>query len=326
MTLRPRPPVATRLNRVALGVIGVLVTITAAVGVHYIAGSGAPVATAAADSVVAVTVPQHPSFPEAVGDSMARSPASRTVATVASDTMRIAADTIRIVPRATAQVAAAPMATTAYGRALHSALIVALDSSMSSFTLTAGTVLAATLVTQITSDLPGTVVAQLTRDAYDSRTGRFVLIPKGTRLIGRYDSRVSAGQRRMLVTWTRLIFPDARELALPDLAAVDEHGAAGLADAVDNHLPRVFGTALALSAVGAGAQLSQPSGGSALVTPSAGQVAAGALGQQMSGTATDVLRRAADIPPTITVRAGFPFDLLLAHDLALPGPYADSRR
>jgi len=137
---------------------------------------------------------------------------------------------------------------------------------------------------------------------------------------------VSSGQRRLLVTWTRLVFPDSRELALPDLAAVDEHGAAGLSDATDNHLTRVFGTALALSAVGAGAQLSQPTSGSALTTPSAGQVAAGAFGQQMSGTALDVLRRSADVPPTITARAGLAFDLLLAHDLVFAAPYADRRR
>jgi type IV secretion system protein TrbI len=137
---------------------------------------------------------------------------------------------------------------------------------------------------------------------------------------------VSVGQRRLLVTWTRLVFPDGREMALPDLAAIDEHGAAGLSDVTDNHVPRVFGTALLLSAIGAGAQLSQPTSGSALTTPSAGQVAAGALGQQMSGTALDLVRRNADIPPTITARAGLAFDLILARDLVLPAPYADSRR
>jgi type IV secretion system protein TrbI len=192
--------------------------------------------------------------------------------------------------------------------------------------LTAGTVLSVMLITEINSDLPGTVVAQFDRDAYDSRTGRTVLIPKGTRLIGRYDSRLSAGQRRLLVTWGRLVLPDGRELVLPDLSAIDAHGAAGLSDATDNHLNRVFGTALLLSAVGAGAQVSQPTNGNALTTPSAGQIAAGAFGQQMSGTALDVLRRNADVPPTITARAGLPFDLLLAHDLVLSAPYVDSRR
>jgi type IV secretion system protein TrbI len=182
------------------------------------------------------------------------------------------------------------------------------------------------LITEINSDLPGTVVAQLDRDVYDSRTGRTVLIPKGTRLIGRYDSHLSVGQRRLLVTWGRLVFPDGRELVLPDLAAIDEHGAAGLSDVTDSHLGRVFSTALLLSTVGAGAQLSQPANGNALTTPSAGQVAAGAFGQQMSGTALDVLRRNADVPPTITARAGLPFDLLLARDLVLSAPYVDSRR
>jgi len=275
------------------------------VGVHYIATSGGPVGQAPRDSVAAVAVPQRPSFPDAP-------PGSPVVVDTATP------------PIARAELVAP---TSSYARALHSALVVAVDSSAwSPYTLTAGTVLSASLVTQITSDLPGTVVAQLNRDVYDSRTGRIVLIPKGTRLIGRYDTHVSVGQRRLLVSWMSLIFPDGRSTALPDLAAIDEHGSAGLADAVDNHLPRVFGTALLLSAVGAGAQLSQPTSGNALTTPSSGQIAAGALGQQMSGTALDVLRRTADIPPTITVRAGMPFDLLLAHDLVFPGPYADRRR
>jgi type IV secretion system protein VirB10 len=214
----------------------------------------------------------------------------------------------------------------AYARALHSALRIGTAPASSGFTLTAGTVLAATLVTQITSDLPGTVVAQVSRDAYDSHTGRILLIPRGTRLIGRYDTHLAAGQRRLFVTWSRLVFPDTRELALPDLAATDEQGSAGLTDAVDNHLPRVFGTAILLSAVGAGAQLSQPPTGSALTPAAPGQVAAGALGQQMSGTALDVLRRGADIAPTITARAGLAFALVLPRDLVLPAPYADDRR
>jgi type IV secretion system protein VirB10 len=193
------------------------------------------------------------------------------------------------------------------------------DSTPSSgYVLTAGTVLPAALITEINSDLPGTVVAQVSHDVYDSQTGEHVLIPRGTKLIGRYDSHLSVGQRRLLVTWARLVFPDGRELGLPDVAAIDAHGAAGLSDVTDNHVLRVFGTALLMSVIGAGAQLSQPTSGNALTSPTAGQVAAGALGQQMSGTGLDLVRRTADIPPTITARAGLAFDLILTHDLVLP--------
>jgi type IV secretory pathway VirB10-like protein len=310
MTLRPAPPVATRLNRVALGLIGGLVIITALVGVHYIAMSGGPVGVAGVDSIAATSVPQRPSFP---------------YAPTHPDSAPVRRATVRVISGHSDRVLSHQLHSDLHSD-LRGHLIVVVDSVASPYTLSAGTVLSVMLITQINSDLPGTVVAQFDRDAYDSRTGRTVLIPKGARLIGRYDSHLSVGQRRLFVTWGRLVFPDGRELALPDLAAVDEHGAAGLSDETDNHLGRVFGTALLLSAVGAGAQLSQPTSGNALTTPSAGQVAAGAFGQQMSGTSLDVLRRNADVPPTITARAGLPFDLVLARDLVLSAPYVDSRR
>lgn len=292
--LHPAPPVATRLNRVALGLMVVLIAVTAIVAVHYIAASGGPVAIEGRDRTIAI---QAPSFPTPRVDSVTHI-------------------TSHAPPRA-AIVHAAPYR--AQHPAHHAALMFAFTSTApSTDVLTAGTVMPATLLTEINSDLPGTVVAQVAHDVYDSRTGEHLLIPQGTKLIGRYDSHLSTGQRRLLVSWTRLVFADGRELALPDVAAVDEHGAAGLSDVTDTHVARVFGTALLFSAIGAGAQLSQPTSGTALTSPSAGQVAAGALGQQMSGTALDLVRRGADIPPTITARAGLAFDLLLAHDLAIP--------
>jgi type IV secretory pathway VirB10-like protein len=294
--------VATRLNRVALGIFILLLAVTAIVAVHYVATSGGPAVIARRDSVIASVVPQRPSFP---------TPAPVSVTQI------------------TTPVAAPVHARTppVHRRPQRPSLNFVVDSSARpAYVLAAGTVLPASLITEINSDLPGTVVAQISRDVYDSRTGEHRLIPRGTKLIGRYDSHLSVGQRRLLVTWTRLVAPDGRELALPDLAAIDEHGAAGLSDVTDNHVTRVFGTALLLSAIGAGAQLSQPTSGNALTSPSAGQVAAGALGQQMSGTGLDLVRRNADIPPTITARAGLAFDLILAHDLVLPFTYDDGRR
>ena len=297
VTLRPSPPVATRLNRVALGLIGALVAVTAIVAVEYIAGSGRVVRRVAIDSVV--TAPQRPSFPvpAAVPATMpAAAPAQAPRQTVVPPTPE---PTREAAPESTSGPAPRPVPqphpkyvtaiTQRHGD--HDGLFVMVDSLGSTYTLTAGTILPATLITEINSDLPGTVVAQLDRDVYDSRTGRTVLIPRGTRLIGRYDNHLSVGQHRLMVIWTRLVFPDSRELALPDLAAIDAHGAAGLSDVTDDHLPRVFGTALLLSAVGAGAQLSQPTSGSALTTPSASQVAAGAVGQR------DVRHRARCPPP-----------------------------
>src|SRR5205807_1727279 len=71
-----------------------------------------------------------------------------------------------------------------------------LQLPLSRFLLTAGTVIPAALLTGISSDLPGPVVATVTESVYDSATGRYLLIPQGSRLVGKYDSQVSFGQRR----------------------------------------------------------------------------------------------------------------------------------
>ena len=208
----------------------------------------------------------------------------------------------------------------------HGATVPArLEPAGSPYTLRAGTVIPALLVTGINSDLPGDLVGQVSRDVYDSRTQRICLIPKGARFIGTYDNQLAAGEDRLLVAWTRLILPDGRSLKLPGLALKDLAGQTGAQGEVNTHWQRVFGKALLLSAISAGAQVSQPQQTSAFAPPSAGQVAAGALGQELSSVALEILRRGLDVPPTITVRAGQPFNVFLNGDLVFDGPYEEER-
>jgi type IV secretion system protein VirB10 len=181
------------------------------------------------------------------------------------------------------------------------------------------------LVTEINSDLPGEVLAQVARDVFDSQTQHVVLIPKGSRLLGTYEDQVAVGQNRLVVAWTRVIFPDGRSITLPGLQTKDRAGAGGVADQVDNHGGKVIGTAALLSLISAGAQLSQPNGGYGLgAYPSAGQVAAGAAGQQLSEVTAQLLRRNMDVRPTIRIRQGIPFNVFLSTDLTFPGPYIAS--
>ena len=177
------------------------------------------------------------------------------------------------------------------------------------------------LLTGINSDLPGEIVGQVSRNVYDSRTQRILLVPKGAKLIGTYENQVAAGQGRLLVAWTRVILPDGRSLTLPGLPLKDPQGQSGAADRVDHHYRRVFGNALLLSAISAGAQLSQPRQTSILAAPSAGQVAAGAMGQELSNVALEILRRGMDVAPTITIRQGQPFLVFLNGDLVFDGPF-----
>lgn len=200
-------------------------------------------------------------------------------------------------------------------------VVVHLEGAGSAYALRAGTVIPGMLITSVSSELPGEIVGQVSRNVYDSRTQRQLLIPKGSRLIGSYENQVAAGQGRLLVAWTRLILPDGRSMRLPGLALADPQGNAGAKGKVDNHWRRVFGNALLLSAIGAGVQLSQPAQANVRAAPSAGQVAAGAVGQELSTVALEILRRGMDVTPTITIPAGQPFNVLLSGDLLFEGPY-----
>ena len=105
------------------------------------------------------------------------------------------------------------------------------------------------LLTAIHSDLPGEALAQVSRDVYDSQTQQVLLIPKGSRLVGTYDNQVAVGQGRLLVAWTRLVFPDGRSVRLPGLSSKDPAGASGLTGQVNRHRWRAFGNAVMLGVV-----------------------------------------------------------------------------
>ena len=110
--------------------------------------------------------------------------------------------------------------------------------------LKAGTLIQASLLTAINSELPGQVIAQVTRNVWDTKDSEYVLIPQGTRLIGRYDSGISYGQNRVLVAWDRLIYPNGQSLRLEGMLGVDRAGQSGFRDKVNNHYLRTFGSCL----------------------------------------------------------------------------------
>jgi type IV secretory pathway VirB10-like protein len=195
---------------------------------------------------------------------------------------------------------------------------------ISEYHVMAGTVLPAMLITSMNSDMPGEILAQISRNVFDSQQ-HHLLIPRGTKLIGRYDNQIALGQSRVLIAWTRLIFPDGRSLSMPGLPTKDLRGASGVHSQVDNHYTRLYGQAVLLSIIGAGAQLSQPQQSNVLVPNSAGQIAAGALGQELSRISMETIRRNMDVRPTLQVKAGTPFYIFLERDLVLDAPYVDRR-
>ena len=199
-----------------------------------------------------------------------------------------------------------------------------LQPMTSPFEVKAGALLPATLLVGIDSDLPGETSALIRRNVYDSVTGRYLLIPQGTRLLGSYDNRVAYGQRRVLLAWNRLLFPDGRSMDLAGMPGADLAGASGLADRVDSHFLRAFGHALLLSAISAGAQLSQPQESADGRAPSASQIVAAALGQELSSTANALLNRELNVQPTLEIRPGFLFNVEVTADMLFPAPYMSS--
>jgi type IV secretion system protein VirB10 len=190
-----------------------------------------------------------------------------------------------------------------------------LQMPASPYQVIAGTVIPAALVTGINSDLPGQVIANVTEAVYDTAMGRYLLIPQGSRLIGRYDSQVAFGQRRVLLVWTRLILPDTSSIALDRLPGIDPAGYAGLEDGVDWHWDRILAGAALSTLLGVGAELAAPdrsgSDGKVIVAVRQGaQDTVNQVGQEMT-------KRNMSVQPTLTIRPGFPMRVMVSKDLIL---------
>ena len=191
----------------------------------------------------------------------------------------------------------------------------------SPYIIRAGFVLPAIMISGISSDLPGQVMAQVSQNIYDSATGRFLLIPQGTRLVGTYASNVAYGQSRILMAWQRLIFPDGRTLDIEAMPGADQAGKSGFHDKVNNHYLRIFGSALLLSGVIAGVSLSQDTDNNDSDRQRASDALSEALGQTLGQAMSQMLQKNMSIAPTLEIRPGYRFNVMVTKDLTLPGCY-----
>lgn len=190
-----------------------------------------------------------------------------------------------------------------------------LQMPASPYQVMAGTVIAAALVTGIKSDLPGDVIGTMTEPVYDSATGQHLLIPQGSRILGRYNSQVSYGQSRVQVVWNRIILPDTSSLTLDNLVGSDPAGYAGLEDGVDWHWDRIVGGAVLTTLLGVGAELAAPENrqdGDRIIIAGrdSAQNSINQVGQEMT-------RRNMNIQPTLTGRPGLPVRIIVSRDLVL---------
>ena len=187
------------------------------------------------------------------------------------------------------------------------------------FIVRVGSLIPAVLIGGINLDLPGEVLAQVSQDVMDSRSGHHVLIPRGSRLVGIYDHHIAMGQRRVMTVWHRIQFPDDSTLDLGGMSGIDQAGYTGFRDRVNNHYWRIFGNATLLSLLGAGAQIAIPSSDSESEL-TAQEILAAETARQWGEVGREMVRRNLKIQPTLEVRPGYRFNVMVDKDLILP-PY-----
>jgi len=210
---------------------------------------------------------------------------------------------------------------------------VTLHPPASPYTVMAGSVIPAVLIGGINSDLPGPVLAQVSENVFDSATGRSLLIPQGSRLVGAYQNASTYGQQRVQISWRRLIFPNTASMDLPQMPGTDQAGYTGFSDQVNNHYLATFGTAALTSLISAGQVVGQMAafggggtyGAYGYYQPNqwamAGETAGSAASAQMGGVGQQMIGNGLNRPPTIEIRPGYEFNVTVTEDLAFPGPY-----
>lgn len=199
-----------------------------------------------------------------------------------------------------------------------------LQNPSTPYELVAGNVIPGVMVSGIRSDLPGQITGQVSQNVYDTATGKYLLIPQGTKLLGLYSSDVSYGQDTLLVAWQRLTFPDGRKLDIGSMPGTDNAGMAGFRDQVDNHYIKIFGSAMLMSGIVGGITYSQSqnqANNGFYAQPTAGSVLSQALGQQLGEVTAQLIAKNLNVAPNIKIGSGYEFNIIVTKDLVFKKPY-----
>lgn len=193
-----------------------------------------------------------------------------------------------------------------------------IERPASPYVVQAGWVIQGALVTAIDSDLPGDIIGQVTENIFDSPLGRYLLIPAGAKIFGKFSSQISFGQRRVQIVWTRITFPDGSWVALQNLPGADTAGYSGLEDEVDNHWGSLFKAAVLSTVLSVGAEAGTSDSENNLA-----QAIRQGASQSINQTGQQIVERNLNIQPTLTIRPGFPIRVIVDRDLLLaPYPHA----
>ncbi|MDR1740612.1 MAG: hypothetical protein LBR38_02030 [Synergistaceae bacterium] len=195
------------------------------------------------------------------------------------------------------------------------------------YELKAGSIISGVMIGGINSDLPGTIVGQVTENVYDTATGSSLLIPQGSRMIGSYDSHVVYGQWRILVVWQRIIYPDGTSLNLEGMSGSDQGGYAGFKQKVDNHYGRMLGAALFASVFAAAGKIAtQNDTNRNDYNLTAGDAMSDATMQQVTQLGARLAERNMNVAPTLRILPGYRFSIITTKDVAFAGPYTPYKK
>ncbi|RWO62366.1 MAG: conjugal transfer protein TrbI [Mesorhizobium sp.] len=191
----------------------------------------------------------------------------------------------------------------------------------SPYELKRGSVIPATLITGINSDLPGRITAQVSQNVYDSATGHRLLIPQGTKLFGRYDSKVSFGQSRILVVWTDIIFPNGSTLQIGGMAGTDAQGFSGFRDKVERKWLQTFGSAILIAVIGTGMDVAIPQSSTLATQDTASDATRRNFAETFGRVADRTIQKNMNVQPTLDIRPGYKFNVLVDQDIILAATY-----
>lgn len=179
---------------------------------------------------------------------------------------------------------------------------------LSPYELKTGSVIPGVLLTGINSQLPGNIVGQVSENVYDSATGKHLLIPQGSKLVGTYNPDVKYGQNRAMIAWNRIVYPNGDTLNLEAMIGSDQAGYSGFDDKVDNHYFRIFGSALLISVI------------SGELTFSNNKITINqnpnSQGTTVSQTGNTLLEKNLEVDPTIEIRPGYRFNIFVTKDIS----------